>query len=182
MCTSGLSSKSLSASVSLVSRGLLLFLLFNLQGCQTTFRLSESTDNEVVNGILTMSKPYRQTVAYVLELSGNEQRLQLSSRLGVPVGEVIFLDDKLETIRVGSRVLTPSEVEARLRRLFPSDLPLCAIPSWLSGRPALPETVVNSEGFQEFGFVVKRLDSPNQLPMMRGEISTDEIVIKVIRR
>ena len=182
MCTSGLSSKCLTASVSLVSRGLLLFLLFNLQGCQTTFRLSESTDNEVVNGILTMSKPYRQTVAYVLELSGNEQRLQLSSRLGVPVGEVIFLDDKLETIRVGSRVLTPSEVEAQLRRLFPSDLPLGAIPSWLSGRPALPETVVNSEGFQEFGFVVKRLDSPNQLPMMRWEISTDEIVIKVIRR
>ena len=182
MCTNGLSSRCFIPSVSLVSRGLLLFLLLNLQGCQTTVRLSGSTDNEVVNGILIMSKPYRQTVVYALELSGNEQRLQLSSRLGMPVGEVIFLDGELETMRVGSRVLTPSEVEAQLRRLFSSYLPVGAIPSWLSGRPSLPETVVNSEGFQEFGFVVKRLDSPNQLPMMRWEISTDEVVIKVIRR
>ena len=182
MYTNGLSFNCPTHSVSLALRALLLFLFFSLQGCQTTARLGGSTDKEVVNGILTMSKPYRQAVAYALESSGNEQRLQLSSRLGVPVGEVIFLDGELETMRVGSRVLTPPEVKAEMRRLFSADLPIGAIPAWLSGRPALPETVVNSNGFQEFGFFIKGLDSPNQLPMMRWEISTDEVVIKVIRR
>ena len=182
MCTTGLSSKCPIASASLVLRGLLFGVLFYLQGCQTAARFSGSTENGVVNGILTMSKPYRQTVAYALESSGNEQRLQLSSRLGVPLGEVIFLDGELETMRVGSRVLTPPEVKAEMRRLFSADLPIGAIPAWLSGRPALPETVVNSNGFQEFGFVIKGLDSPDQLPMMRWEISTDEVVLKVIRR
>jgi hypothetical protein len=182
MCTNGLSFRCPIPSASLVLRGLLLCTFFGLEGCQTTARFSGSTENEVVNGILTMSKPYRQTVAYVLESSGNEQRLQLSSRLGVPVGEAIFLDGELETMRVGSRVLTPPEVRAQLRQLFSVDLPIGAIPAWLSGRPALPETVVNSNGFQEFGFVIKGLDSPNQSPMIRWEISTDEVVLKVIRR
>ena len=182
MYTNGLSFNCPTHSVSLALRALLLSLFFSLQGCQTTARLGGSTDNEVVNGILTMSKPYRQTVAYALESSGNEQRLQLSSRLGVPVGEVIFLDGELETMRVGSRVLTPSEVEAQLRRLFSVDLPVGAIPFWLSGRPALAETVLNSNGFRELGFAIKRLDTSSQLPMMRWEISTDEVVIKVIRR
>ena len=182
MCTNGLSSRCPILSASLVLRGLLFGVLFNLQGCQTAARFSGSTENGVVNGIFTMSKPYRQTVAYALESSGNEQRLQLSSRLGVPVGEVIFLDGELETMRVGSRVLTPSEVEAQLRRLFSVDLPIGAIPFWLSGRPALAETVLNSNGFRELGFVIKRLDTSSQLPMMRWEISTDEVVIKVIRR
>ena len=182
MCTNGLSFRCLIPSASLVLRRLLLCVLFGLQGCQTTARFSGSTENGVVNGIVTMSKPYRQTVAYVLRSNGNEQRLQLSSRLGVPLGEVIFLDGELETMRVGSRVLTPPEVKAEMRRLFSADLPIGAIPAWLSGRPALPETVVSSNGFQEFGFVIKGLDSPNQLPMMRWEISTDEVVLEVIRR
>ena len=182
MCTNGLSFRCPIPSASLVLRGLLLCTLISLAGCQTTARFSGSTESGVVNGILTMSKPYRQTVAYVLESSGNEQRLQLSSRLGVPVGEVLFLDGELETMRVGSRVLTPPEVKAEMRRLFSADLPIGAIPAWLSGRPALSETLVNSNGFQEFGFVIKGLDSPNQMPMMRWEISTDEVVIKVIRR
>ena len=182
MCTNGLIFRCPTPSASLALRGLLLCTLISLAGCQTTARFSGSTESGVVNGILTMSKPYRQTVAYVLESSGNEQRLQLSSRLGVPVGEVLFLDGELETMRVGSRVLTPPEVKAQMRRLFSADFPIGAIPAWLSGRPALPETVVNSNGFQEFGFVIKGLDSPNQLPMMRWEISTDEVVLKVFRR
>ena len=122
-------------SVSLVSRGLLLFLLFNLQGCQTTVRLSGSTDNDVVNGILTMSKPYRQTVVYALELSGNEQRLQLSSRLGVPVGEVIFLDGELETMRIGSRVLTPSRSRHSCVGCFP---PIYLLAPFLPGSQVDP--------------------------------------------
>ena len=182
MCTSGLSSRCASAPVSLVLRALLLSLLFNLQGCQTTARFSGSVDNGVINGILTMSKPYRQTVAYSLESRGDEQRLQLSSRLGVPVGEAVFLDGELETTRVGNRVLTSAEAEAQLGRLFVDHLPIGAIPFWLSGRPALSETVVNSNGFREFGVVIRRLDSSNQLPMMHWEISTDKVVIKVIRR